>query len=285
VSKAIVKRPLLFAALLAMGLALASTLQPLPASADRTAIIGGRLATEPYPFMASLRLTSLPEHHCGGALIAPEWIVTAAHCRGLLKRGKTRVRVGSPDREEGGALVSVKRVVVHPSWGRSNRGSESDIALVRLDRPVNTTPIPIATHPGKVGEPTRIIGWGMVCDDWENPVCADGSRQLRELDTVRVPDRRCAYIERGSELCTADHDGRAANACNGDSGGPQIRKVAGRWELIGATSRDGDDVEDRSDDSAGCATGPDGDPGLGIWTDVTHHRSWINDVIAAAAQR
>ncbi|MEV4185042.1 trypsin-like serine protease, partial [Streptosporangium canum] len=31
----------------------------------------------------------------------------------------------------------------------------------------------------------------------------------------------------------------AASACNGDSGGPQIRRVGGRWELIGATSRDG----------------------------------------------
>jgi secreted trypsin-like serine protease len=79
-----------------------------------------------------------------------------------------------------------------------------------------------------------------------------------------------------------ERQGRAASACNGDSGGPQIRRVGGRWELVGATSRDGDDLDEPMSGSAGCSTGPSGEPGVGVWTDVTYHRKWIADVIGPA---
>ncbi len=251
------------------------------AGVDRLAIIGGRVATEPYSFMVSFRLPGLSGHHCGGSLIAPDWAVTAAHCKGLMKPGRTQVRVGSLDRGEGGVLTSVKRVITHPSYDESGMGGDSggDITLVQLDRRVDLEPIRIADDPGPVGEPSRVIGWGMTCEDRNNPTCKNGPRQLQELDTVRVPDNRCAFLQRGSELCTGERDGRAASACNGDSGGPQIRRVGGRWELIGATSRDGDDVEERMDGGAGCSTNPMGEAGVGIWTDVTHYRSWITDTI------
>ncbi|WP_162795064.1 S1 family peptidase [Nonomuraea lactucae] len=287
---------MVLAPLLAIGLALATptmasttttpqqpaTAQQPTAGGDRAAIIGGRAATEAYPFMVSFRLGARPEHHCGGSLVAADWVVTAAHCKGLFKPGRTLVRVGSADRDQGGVLTSVRRAITHPEWGRRGVGGEfeADITLVQLNRPVELEPIRIADGPGPVGEPTRVIGWGMVCEDTHDPACAKGSRHLRELDTVRVPDSRCSFLQKGRELCTGERQGRAASACSGDSGGPQIRRVSGRWELIGATSRDGDDVEDRRNGSAGCSTSPDGGPGVGIWTDVTHYRTWISDTIA-----
>ncbi len=63
------------------------------------------------------------------------------------------------------------------------------------------------------------------------------------------------------------HRIRGAQACILDSGGPQIKGRAGQWELIGATSRDGD-----ADPT--CSTGP------GIYTDLTAHRDWIERTAA-----
>ncbi|MBE1561898.1 S1 family peptidase [Nonomuraea africana] len=269
------------AALMAAGLALIGTATAAAATPGRPAIIGGRAATEPYSFMVSFQLSKLPEHHCGGSLVASDWVVTAAHCKGLMKPGKTLVRIGSPDRGKGGEVTSVKRVVTHPDWRLRGRDGDhkGDILLVQLDRKVPLEPIRVADDPGPVGTPTRVIGWGLVCEDPDDPACQP--QQLQELDTVRVPDSRCLFLNRGAELCTGDRQGRTASACSGDSGGPQIRMVAGRWELIGATSRDGDDLDDRPDGGAGCSTNPDGGPGVGIWTDVTHYRSWIHDTIGA----
>ncbi|WP_250564514.1 trypsin-like serine protease [Sphaerisporangium fuscum] len=92
-----------------------ATAATVPAATAGAAIIGGRPATEAYPFMAYLRKKGLPSH-CGGSLIAANWIVTAAHCAGLVVPGKTKARIGSPDRLKGGTLVGYKRLVVHPGF-------------------------------------------------------------------------------------------------------------------------------------------------------------------------
>ncbi|MGW4471387.1 S1 family peptidase [Nonomuraea sp. NPDC004354] len=256
------------------------------AGAGRPAIIGGRPATESYPFMVSFQLKELPKHHCGGALVAADWVVTAAHCKGLMKPGRTQVRIGSLDREVGGVVTSVKRVVTYGDSGGYGDGmpmaARSDIALVQLDRRVNLAPVRIAAEPGEVGEPSRVIGWGMTCEDRNDSACTS-TRWLQELDTVRVADGRCADLGGSGELCIGERDGRAASSCHGDSGGPLIRRVAGRWELVGATSRDGDDLGERTDGHAGCSTNPEGGPGVGIWTDVTHYRDWIADTVEESA--
>jgi snapalysin len=63
------------------------------------------------------------------------------------------------------------------------------------------------------------------------------------------------------EICT-NNPGGNAGACYGDSGGPQVRRVSGRWMLVGATSRSGNG-------SPTCATGPS------IYGDLPAIRTWI----------
>ncbi|CAM00267.1 trypsin [Saccharopolyspora erythraea NRRL 2338] len=223
---------------------------PAVASADDAGvrIIGGHDATEEYSFMASLQIGG--SHGCGASLIKPDWAVTAAHCVQGGSPSDFSLRIGSNDNTTGGEEAGVTNVVTHDS---------GDIALLQLDHAVQAAPIKIAAESGAPGTETRIIGWGQTCPEQG---CGEAPTMLQELDTSIVDDGDCTSIDGPTEICTANPGGNSG-ACYGDSGGPQIKGTSGNWELIGATSRAGNN-------NPTCATGPS------IYTDVVAFTDWIN---------
>ncbi|MCI2424173.1 serine protease [Saccharopolyspora sp. K220] len=241
-----------------------AALAPVAAASDepRPLVIGGHDATEEYPFMASLQVAG--SHNCGASLIRPDWLVTAAHCVASgTDPASLNVRVGSNDRTTGGSEARVTQIIVHPDYAPPAPGG--DIALLKLDHPVPQQPIQLADGSGAPGTATRILGWGLTCDRQDN--CSDLPITLQELDTKLVDDGQCAEIDGPRELCT-DSDTPDAQACNGDSGGPQLIGRPGDWRLIGATSRDGDQ-------DPRCSTG------TGIWTDATSYADWIQQNVGS----
>lgn len=214
--------------------------QPATSSDDdvSTSVVNGRPATENYSFLVYVS-------GCTGSLIKANWAVTARHCP-----TPSSVRVGSIYRTSGGVVVRVVRAVNHP---------RIDVKLLQLATSVRYAPAPIPSTSGPVGTATRIIGWGQTC-----PTRGCGSPPVvaHELDTSIVSDSRCYRIDAPYEICTNNTNGNAG-ACYGDSGGPQVRAINGRWHLIGATSRSGNG-------SSVCATGPS------IYGDLASIRSWIN---------
>lgn len=214
--------------------ATAAPLDPTPS----TQVVGGEPATENYSFMVYVS-------GCTGSLIKANWAVTAKHCS-----TPSSVRVGSINRSSGGTVVAVRRAVNHPNI---------DVKLLELVSSVSHAPAPIPTTSGAVGTATRIIGWGQIC-----PTRGCGSAPLvaNELDTSIVADSRCLGINGPYEICT-NNTGGNAGACYGDSGGPQVRSVSGRWALIGVTSRAGNN-------SSTCATAPS------IYGDLPSIRAWVN---------
>lgn len=227
---------------------------PATASAE-PAIVGGADADQPYPFAVSLH-SSTGRLFCAGALIAPTWVVTAAHCAFDKAPPAISVRAGTNDVGQGGEVAQVADIVVNPAF--TTQSPAGDIALLRLATPVKAAPIAPATAAAP-GTATRILGWGQSCPKVN---CGQIPATLQQLDTHIVEGAKCTSVFDGTaELCT-DNPGGKAGACFGDSGGPEVVREDDHWLLVGVTSRPGNN-------EPVCASAPS------IYTSVVAYAPWI----------
>ena len=205
---------------------------PSPASA----VVGGANAG-PYPAMTALYADG--SFRCGATLIAPQFVLTAAHCVEGLEPGELDFAVGRQNLRDAssGELIPAEQIAVHENYGEPAPDS-NDIAVVRLAR-ASTRPPMTLLPPGQqarwsAGRQATVIGWGA-----RLPIVGAGTDQLQESRVPMVSDGSCANSYGGSfDAQTMVCAGRLlGDACQGDSGGPlMVPDASGRLAQVGVVS-------------------------------------------------
>ena len=234
-----------------------------------TNIIGGASTTiNTVPWQILLEVNGADA--CGGTIIAPGWILTAAHCLEnstgtRYQASQLRIYAGITNRSQKntGQVRTITQIIRHPNY--VNTAGGNDIALLRLSSPLafnaNVQGIRYATaddanaglnNPGRIG---LISGWG-----WTNNTGArPDALQRVTLPIISNADATSRGSNVNGTMIALAQNGIAA--APGDSGGPMV--VNGI--LAGASSWGFFPKEQNPT----------------IYTRVSNYCDWISDNIAA----
>lgn len=244
---------------------------------SRASRIVGGTATEPreFPWQIGLiikyRNGGMTYPVCGGTIVSPSYVITAAHCTHGRDSSMTfAVHYGTdnrrPTRE---SMIDVADIFDHEQY--NDRRINNDISILKLAKPLEFSD---SVGPACLPDPEEdFSGMDGVVSGWGN--LRSGGRSPNVLHKVTLPVMKDWYctlkwkwaFRRDTMLCARPLLGK--DSCQGDSGGPYVVEVDGHFKLAGVVSF-----------GNGCAKL--GWPG--VYTRVSSYVPWIMNIISSDAQ-
>lgn len=187
-------------------------------------IVGGHDAIpHSAPWIVSIQLNR--KHDCGGSIISPDWVLTAAHCLVFVPADTLKeVHAGRHDLDASeltGQYRIFETTYIHESYDPAK--TSFDIALIYLEVPFALTStvktIPLPPRDAEYFGDARLFGWGVT-----TPTGSGGLPNILQTVTKPIIDYNVCESIFGSflhptNLCTGPLSGGIA-ACSADSGGP-----------------------------------------------------------------
>lgn len=240
----------------------------------RHKVVGGSFtAIESHPWVAAIYHKG--RFLCGGSLISPCWVLSAAHCFAdsddiktedlTVYLGKSAINETNADNEQ---FFTVEKQISHKDLDASINYNH-DIALLLIKSPdggcaaktasTRTVCLPPAHTHLPVGFPCSVAGFGT------EAFGASSSQYLKQAEVRLISQADCRRESYYGDLisdnmmCAGSPDW-TADACEGDSGGPLVCDVSGRLFLFGVVSW-GDNCAKKDKP--------------GVYTQVTSYNDWI----------